>query len=694
MNLDTNVPGAKHSPASVGGMTVFVAAWAGTATRPISAAQAIATPKLRKVPRRPRTPLPVPSPNIIPHLRSITPGILDGPRGTLRRPQRVPGAPTDRCSDLGAANLGRFGYRRRMRWTRCLAGGSAVTLVLSCSITSPALSASSSCEKAPGGGLTLANIAADGPRLRAVGSDGLIAASGPNGRWRIQPTPVQHALRGVVWTGSRWVVVGDAGTILRRSDDSWITAPGIPNVGLRGIAAVAGRIVASGSNGTVVSSPDGITWAPALSGTTNILWGGTTAGSALLLSGENTTVLTSTDGLSFAPLLTNPRPTDSTAAPRPFIWQLAHSGGNLVGVGDFGAIIQGPRSGPLRGVVSPTDEILRGVEAAEGTFVAVGSGGEVLYSENGHRWRLGSSPTTVDLRGVAFDGERWRAVGDQSTVISSRNGRRWRVDVTAMPCALLGLASSASQLVAVGGSGRVSRSSDGRSWQPTRRVGGRPDLYSVTHGPGAFVAVGADGVIVRSKTGRTWRRQDSSTSVNLHTITWTGDRFLAGGDRGVILRSESGRRWHKVDFDGFHSVRAFASDGTTDVAVGAGTVARRPAPGQPWQLEEIGFGRFQTGVAYGKGRFVAVGHNGGVLVSTDAGATWSPGVSGVEVNLDTVLWTGSAFLATGEGTAITSADGLTWTPVSLGTAKSIRALVTFDGAIVGVGDGGATVRLP
>jgi photosystem II stability/assembly factor-like uncharacterized protein len=421
-----------------------------------------------------------------------------------------------------------------------------------------------------------------------------------------------------------------------------------------------------------------------------------------LLGGQESTVIHSADGVTWTVLPTFPAPTDSTVAPRPLLWQLASAsdgvgsdGDEIVAVGDFGAILHGTLAAGLTAAASPTDEILRGVAVADGRWVAVGSGGTVLFSDDGVDWRLGSAPTTVDLRGVAWTGRRWVAVGDQSAVISSADGRRWRSEVTAMPCALLGLARAKHRFVAVGGAGKVLlSSSSGRRWHHASRPT-ESDLYGAAHGPGRVIAVGSGGTILSSRNeGKTWTGRRSHTQLNLHTVFWTGERYLAGGDIGRVLSSSDGRDWQRVDFPGFHSVRGFASDGSTVIAAGAGTIARLGPGATDWELEPVGFARFQTAVAYGGGRFVAVGHNGEALVSTDAGVSWTAATSGVEVNLDAVTWTGEQFLATGEGVAIASVDGLAWNPVALPTRRSVRALVPYGDVVVGVGDGGTRVRLP
>ncbi len=586
---------------------------------------------------------------------------------------------------------------------RTLAGSLAALAVAAGLAASPAatpgLAASppaavSACTTAPGGGLTLANVAAARGVVRAVGSNGLIASSTSLARWRVERAPLVHNLRGVASTGSRWVAVGDVGTIVYLQGGRWVAVSGLPNSGLRAIAARPGLLAAGGSGGVLLTSSDGVTWTSVPSGTTDLLWGGTAVGSTLLLSGQESTVLASADGASWRTLPAYPLATGSAIAPRPLIWQLAAAGPRIVGVGDFGAILVGSLGTGLRGVPSPTSEILRGVAYGGGRWVAVGSGGTVLSSRDGRRWAVERSPSAVDLRGVAWTGRRFVAVGDEGTVISSSDGLHWRLDASAMPCALLGLTSGDGRLVAVGGGGRVQLSRDGRHWHAVRAPTSS-DLYAVARGPSQFIAVGAHATVLSSRDGLHWRRRAVPATLNLHAVAWLGAEFLAGGDRGELLSSPDGARWRRVAaYPGFHSIRAFATDGSTTIVAGAGTIARRAEPRAAWQLLPVGLGRFQTGVAYGDGRFVVVGHNGEALVSNDAGATWSPVASGVTQNLDAVVWSGSAFVATGEGVAIASQDGSDWRPLAVATRHSIRALEPWRGALIGVGDLTAHLLLP
>jgi photosystem II stability/assembly factor-like uncharacterized protein len=213
----------------------------------------------------------------------------------------------------------------------------------------------------------------------------------------------------------------------------------------------------------------------------------------------------------------------------------------------------------------------------------------------------------------------------------------------------------------------------------------------VAFGPHGFVAAGAAGNVLTSTDGRRWTRRAVPTRLNLHAASWDGREYLVGGDRGRLFASATGVRWRRLRFPAFHSLRDIATTGGVTVIAGAGTIARRAGAGG-WQLESEGLGRFQTSVAAGGGRFVVVGHNGEVLVSTDGGQTWTAGTSGVEVNLDRVVYAGGRFLATGEGVTISSPDGLHWSPMALPTRYSIRSISVTASQLVAVGDGGVILR--
>jgi len=79
-------------------------------------------------------------------------------------------------------------------------------------------------------------------------------------------------------------------------------------------------------------------------------------------------------------------------------------------------------------------------------------------------------------------------------------------------------------------------------------------------------------------------------------------------------------------------------------------------------------------IAFGCGRFVAVGNEGAVVTSTD-GATWMVLNSPTDERLRSIVFAKGLFLAVGyNGTIITSADGVTWTTHKSKTDDRLQAV--------------------
>jgi hypothetical protein len=102
-------------------------------------------------------------------------------------------------------------------------------------------------------------------------------------------------------------------------------------------------------------------------------------------------------------------------------------------------------------------------------------------------------------------------------------------------------------------------------------------------------------------------------------------------------------------------------------------------------------------LAYGSGRWVAVGDLGAVITSTN-GATWNkvalpPAVATNQVNLHGVTYANGVFTAVGaQGTIVTSADGLTWATRGSMSSAGLNAVAFGNGYYVSVGLGGIALQ--
>jgi hypothetical protein len=204
-------------------------------------------------------------------------------------------------------------------------------------------------------------------------------------------------------------------------------------------------------------------------------------------------------------------------------------------------------------------------------------------------------------------------------------------------------------------------------------------LWSIaSDGNSRLVAVGTEGRILTSTDGIVWNARASGVTDWLVGVAYGYPQFIAVGDHGRILTSPDGETWKIVP--------------------NVPTTAR---------LNNVFYGYVGAG-NIGQGRWVAVGENGTALVSNDRGLTWQAGNTGVTGWLRglTFLVTRTyfyspygggtfglaslstaaeyAFVACGQGGKIVSSvDGLTWTPMDSGTTEDLEAITpTYSSGII------------
>jgi hypothetical protein len=220
--------------------------------------------------------------------------------------------------------------------------------------------------------------ASDGTRYVAVGSAGEIHYTQDGLTWTKATggDALGRLLRGVVWSGSQFVAVGDycaadcsTAPLLTSPDGAtWTSRSSSTSANLNGVASSGSVYVAVGSGGRIIRSTDAITWSIVTSGTTNNLYGVTYGDGQFVAVGASATVLTSPDGSAWT--VESGVPGTST----------------LRGVADFG-----------------------------GVYVIVGSGG-VLTTSDFVTW---AQPLSADLTAVALSGGLAAAIGTASIYTST-----------------------------------------------------------------------------------------------------------------------------------------------------------------------------------------------------------------------------------------------------------------------------------
>jgi len=264
---------------------------------------------------------------------------------------------------------------------------------------------------------------------------------------------VNNILNAVTWSGTQFVAVGGPGSILTSPDGiSWTSRTSGTGNALTGVTWSGTQFVAvgSGTGGIILTSPDGITWTSRTSGTQSFLSGVTWSGTRFVAVGSMGTILTSPDGITWTPHFSG-----TVNYLSGVIW----SGTQFVVVG-ADAILTSPdgitwTSRPLGNLNSN----LTGVTWSGTQFVAVGHdfGGaccDVTYtSPDGVTWTSQNLGTTAYPMGVAWSGTEFVAVGGPTsggTILTSPDGVTWTQQASGTQHGLLGVASSGTEVVMVG----------------------------------------------------------------------------------------------------------------------------------------------------------------------------------------------------------------------------------------------------
>lgn len=262
----------------------------------------------------------------------------------------------------------------------------------------------------------------------AVGDLGIILVSENNGlNWTIRKAPITCNLRGVAWSGDKYIAVGENGSILISVDGTtWSQAISDSENTLHSVASDGNIYCAVGNNGTVLVSYDGRRWSRVRLATGESLVSVAWIGDRFVAVGRREVILTSSDGIVWETIKSDPHSdTEFT--------DIAGNTNSLIVVDEKAEIqifnnfdwqsgtcfyAEFPSSAPL-------NKHLYAVEFGKDVLVAAGSGGMILISSDGKEWTGTGLKANKSLRDIKWCGERFVSVGDNGTIIVSENGIKW-----------------------------------------------------------------------------------------------------------------------------------------------------------------------------------------------------------------------------------------------------------------------------
>ncbi len=300
--------------------------------------------------------------------------------------------------------------------------------------------------------------------------------------------------------------------------------PGSSN-GLFGITNSPSLIIAVGLSGTVMTSPDGITWTARASNAYDTLADVVWTGSQFVVVGLGGTILTSPDAISWTARKAGP----SWEALQGVAW----SGTVLVATSaSVGTVYRSPDGVTWTPVTNAAPQALLDITWGNGQFVAVGYSGTVVTSPDGLAWTAHATPTAADLVSVVWSGTQYVATGI-GTILTSPDGNTWTARVSPTPNEINQVAWSGARFVGAVNTGEVVTSPDGNTWA-LLATGSDNRLNAILAMGSQFITVGDFGTVLTSADGSAWTD---------HSIPLVPPTLICGNQTGVLFSTDDGATW-------------------------------------------------------------------------------------------------------------------------------------------------------
>jgi autotransporter-associated beta strand protein len=503
------------------------------------------------------------------------------------------------------------------------------------------------------------------------------------------PLPTNETLNDVAWSGSIAVAVGTHGTLMTSPDGITWTRRTLPVVtNLNAVTWTGEEWVVVGDNGLVMTSVNTLNWELRSLNTGadiyDVVW---THVSKLIAVGENGSLYVSipdyaTDRTKLAWTLMNTGTAETLRA------VASNAASGFLAVGDNGTMVTSANALAWTSFTQGSSHFY-GAAAKADLFVAAGVGGVTYTSADLLNWTLGSIGVINDTRDLHWTGSQFVASASGGVIRLSSDGSTWTSGNSVITRRLESTILAGSTWLSVGDSGSIQTSATGTAWT-SRTSGPGQFVENVTRTASQFVAVGQNGNVLTSPDGITWTQQTSPVSQRLKSVASSGSIIAAVGQAGRIISSTNGTLWTQVTSPTGEDLNGIVHANSLFVAVGSnGAIITSSNGGSTWNIRDSTSVLPLNDVASSGTLFVAVGGGGTILVSADGIAWDTAQVVPSSAVLNDVTWTGSQFVAVGVGgVVLTSSDGQNWVRRISGTTSDLEHVISAGTSIFAVGSAG------
>lgn len=306
-----------------------------------------------------------------------------------------------------------------------------------------------------------------------------------------------------------------------------------------------GRIVDGGDvligigNG-LLTSDDGESWKPVVSGTTSSLRSVTFAKGSYVAVGADGTIVTSRDGRIWKEQQVRFNGFADS------LHTVLETNGKLVAVGpnSFFSSNDGVKWTQESKPPYPSFAVAKGKDA----LVAVCTHGKILRSADLKNWTVIDTGTTEQITAVAYNSGIFLAIGGNNILLTSEDeGRNWKVRrserdlVLPRLCYGNGMFLLAANDRGYYGAQHLYSSEDGVTWHEVRSEEIPQSIQSLNVAEGSFIATTTGSRIYSSYDGRLWTASDSKILGGFRAIAYGNGSYIAVGNNGRIVQAESVR---------------------------------------------------------------------------------------------------------------------------------------------------------
>jgi len=269
--------------------------------------------------------------------------------------------------------------------------------------------------------------------------------SGPLDQWRVVSGAEIPTCWQLAWLGNTFVGVGNAGTLLTSPDGvTWTSQTTKTNENIYGLGYNGKLYVVVGDNGTLLTSPDLKEWISQKSKTTDRLFGVVWMGTQFVVVGDHE-MTTSPDGLTW---------TSISLASKPYFHHGLWNGSEVILATAYG-IVHSTNGSDWLNALRTSNRVFEVCFSGK-LYVAVGEKPGVLFtSVDGKSWAEQSFSASVALNDIAWTGNQFVACGAEDTLISSPDGVTWTVYHTGTGSNLRNIAAHGDVLVVATSPGKI-----------------------------------------------------------------------------------------------------------------------------------------------------------------------------------------------------------------------------------------------